>query len=157
MSIRDTLSGYAVTTMDNGAKLINMVARGARQWVKHSDMIWISTAVAYYATDPVNSLNWLNHPVDKVEAAKFVAIASSLYAIFQGCFGVEQLPSTNKGESVFPNKTLIILTNSMATALYVAYRFEGIRALTAIEGILMTGLLCIPVKIVHDQLYKETK
>lgn len=137
------LNAQAENMINTIAHVATKVNHGIQGWLQYSDVTWISTAVAYYGVRFARENNW-NYNVGEVEAAKFVAIAVSLYNIARGVFVTKAAVDID----ALKNKELIAGTNAAALSLYAANRF-GIN-LTAIQAAVVTALVYGAVRMAHN-------
>ncbi len=139
------LNTQAENVINTVAQLATSVNHGVQGWLQHSDITWISTAVAFYGVRFARENNW-NYGVEEVNAAKFVAIACSLYSVALGVFETRQSVEIEK----LKNKGLIAVTNAAALSLYAATLLKI--NLTAVQAAVVTTAIYYAVKMGHNTL-----
>lgn len=144
------LSTQAENVINTIAQVATSVNHGIQGWLQHSDITWISTAVAYYGVRFARESGW-NYGVEEVPAAKFVALACSLYGVARGVFESRKAVEIEQ----LKNKNILAVTNAAVLSLYAAQRLNI--NLTAFQAAVVTGTIYYAVKMGHNTMFPPTK
>lgn len=137
------LNTQAENVINTIAQVATSVNHGIQGWLQYSDVTWISTAVAYYGVRFARENDW-NYGVEEVNAAKFVALAVSLYNVARGVFETRKPVEIDS----LKNKGMLAATNAAVLSLYAASRLEI--NLTAFQAAVVTAVVYTAVKMGHN-------
>lgn len=159
----------AIENIASAATIVkNTVINGGKGWLQYSDITWYATTAAWLLVKLDNRYSLTTFNLDANNSAKFVALFSTIYTVFNGIvydgkFGVTKQDKDNgQSQTVYeekkldqlPNRNLIIWTNATAAALYAAHRF-GIN-FNVPQTVALTLAINVIAIFAHRAKYKET-
>ena len=145
----NALNAHLVTAIDNTAAGVSNLYNMGKGWLQYSDVVWISSALTYYALEAAKYNSW-DAGLESTDAAKFVALAISIYGLAQGFMTKGE--RTYKEDKKVQHEELIAVTNTVVVSLYAANRFLGLK-LNAVQALFTTAIAYGLVRMAHTSYF----